>query len=619
MRDLPKAAASLAVAALCATPFARRAAADETYVSASSTTSLLYNGDNRSVAKDQVGSVVDDDWGAGYEHLTLQGGWKQFRAQLRVDGAYFYLSPSPADVALKLVGERTPGASTESDAVYFRRVLNQTGIELSNRYIHWFYPTKYAVSHQGSRHELTVGDFYAELGRGLVLSVRKQDEVATDTSIRGVRALWRAGGAGGPRVRALLLGGSMNPLRIDETSGRYLGTTGEARPGYLAVTEAGMPTSVSTDFVPRPTAAYAPDSVAGAQLTLSMNSLTLATQASLLQRQEPLGLDQSRASRRVLTASQSLHMPALAEVVDAYFEGAVQYHDSSRALGYDLLGFGLYAAVSYTAKRFTVVAEGKHYRGIYPLRANIDLGSAREFSAVQYSVPPNTLPVWADYELGDFNTCTTGGRTRGDLPITQNFAVFAWVGYYQSWAESVSNLACVTSRENRNQAWDLAVGPRGRWAGGDGHAEATLGTRIDRADRLIALTNGNSTHDFYRENYLRYDLVHPLAKKYAIQFQGRARLRRQTLGGPDGPWAEGENAIALTWPWALTTSVGIEYDTSPLSPRTYLHGLVHWRMSSSNSLALFVGQRRGAMRCVAGVCRRYPPFEGARLDLTVQF
>jgi hypothetical protein len=38
-----------------------------------------------------------------------------------------------------------------------------------------------------------------------------------------------------------------------------------------------------------------------------------------------------------------------------------------------------------------------------------------------------------------------------------------------------------------------------------------------------------------------------------------------------------------------------------------------------NAVNLFVGQRRAAIRCVSGVCRLFPPFEGARLELISRF
>jgi hypothetical protein len=54
-------------------------------------------------------------------------------------------------------------------------------------------------------------------------------------------------------------------------------------------------------------------------------------------------------------------------------------------------------------------------------------------------------------------------------------------------------------------------------------------------------------------------------------------------------------------------------------PPTYVNGQLGYRLSSDSSLSLFVGQRRGALRCVGGVCRVFPPFEGAALDLTLRF
>ena len=99
----------------------------------------------------------------------------------------------------------------------------EAGTELSNRYINWLYPAKYYVAYGSRSVELTLGDSYAEFGRGFVLSVRKQDELASDTTIRGLRATTRLT-SGELKLRLSAVAGSLNPLRIDESSGRYLGT-----------------------------------------------------------------------------------------------------------------------------------------------------------------------------------------------------------------------------------------------------------------------------------------------------------------------------------------------------------------------------------------------------------
>ena len=38
-----------------------------------------------------------------------------------------------------------------------------------------------------------------------------------------------------------------------------------------------------------------------------------------------------------------------------------------------------------------------------------------------------------------------------------------------------------------------------------------------------------------------------------------------------------------------------------------------------NNLRLFVGQQRGGLRCVSGICRLFPAFSGARIELTLRF
>src|SRR6185436_9141493 len=110
--------------------------------------------------------------------------------------------------------------------------LNEAGGELSNRYINWVYPAKYFVSYESRSVDVTLGDGYAEFGRGLVLSLRKLDELSSDTTLRGARVTGRVKSSG-LELSATALGGELNPLRIDAASGRYLGVHASALPGVL--------------------------------------------------------------------------------------------------------------------------------------------------------------------------------------------------------------------------------------------------------------------------------------------------------------------------------------------------------------------------------------------------
>ena len=57
----------------------------------------------------------------------------------------------------------------------------------------------------------------------------------------------------------------------------------------------------------------------------------------------------------------------------------------------------------------------------------------------------------------------------------------------------------------------------------------------------------------------------------------------------------------------------------PALQPSYFNAQVGYHFTTDSSLSLFVGQRRGALRCVGGICRIFPPFEGASLDAVVRF
>jgi hypothetical protein len=220
-----------------------------------------------------------------------------------------------------------------------------------------------------------------------------------------------------------------------------------------------------------------------------------------------------------------------------------------------------------------------------------------------------------------FNTCVTGGRAKGDVEVGKDEDLYAWIGHYWTWAESVTNEHCEIADENLNRVWDFATGLEITSQQRKSRHNAMVGARIDETDRVINNAQGGETNVFYEEVYVRYDLMRHLTGPFSLQFQGWHRRRYQVLGGPEDAWFEGQHLTGVEWAPHLSTAFGIEYDTrpGPGTPDTYFNGQVAWRFTSDTSVALFVGQRRGSLRCVGGVCRVFPPFEGARLDATLRF
>jgi hypothetical protein len=110
-----------------------------------------------------------------------------------------------------------------------------------------------------------------------------------------------------------------------------------------------------------------------------------------------------------------------------------------------------------------------------------------------------------------------------------------------------------------------------------------------------------------------------LVGPFALELDGAHRRRQKALGGPGEPWFEGEHVTALDWGPNWSFGVGFEYDTDPRVPPTYVNLVGRFRPTPAASVSLFVGQRRGTLRCEGGVCREVPPFEGFRMDGTVRF
>src|SRR5690606_29754750 len=134
-----------------------------------------------------------------------------------------------------------------------------------------------------------------------------------------------------------------------------------------------------------------------------------------------------------------------------------------------------------------------------------------------------------------------------------------------------------------------------------------LGTRFDHAAQPFSTPVGDATAVFYRELYLRYDVVQWIGGDNSIQLQGWHRRRRQSLGGPTLPWLQGITTTALQVARAWIFAVANEYDHNPAFPAANFNGQVRYNIASSDNLTLFVGQQQGCLRFVSGVDRVFPP------------
>lgn len=634
----------------------------------SNTTELSYHFDNRNDAPVDATNQnlvpaehVDDRYGEWLNRLYVRAFYWRLTFGLRLDSAV-YIDPMTRADAQDLIVTELGRADLNLE--------NRFARELHSRYSSVVYPAKLWLNYSEPGLDATAGDFYAQLGRGLVFSVRKIDEIGVDTTVRGLKVS-ADHSVGDFRVAGMAFGGQLNPMRIDLPTGRIL--TGSGSPMFFLFPEASdfQYYSAPTDpaaTVDRARPGYLEDTAVGTHLEAGSDDILFGVNAAALVRQSNSAdqlrcrdfegrpaddclaefpsfstPDASRGHDQINNLSGSVTIPPIADILDGYVEVAGQHQSDGRVFAVDsagnpadredsLSGYAVYANVNISAGPVTATLEGKHYRSFYPLGANIDTASpgfgAPEFSIVTYSQPPTAESVYVE-PINAPDICNTGGRSKVDVRFNRNAMLFGWLGHFTSFSEiDPTNRECATGDELRTDTWDTAGGLKLDVEEGKTHAWAWAGVRFnDRAEPAVnnALLPFESSV-FYREQYVRYDAHKHLAGDFSLSSLGFHRRRYEPTILIE-PWHEGENYLALDWAPHLSFVFGYEYQTRPGFPTHYFSGAIEYRSKSdetvwhqiADTVRLFAGQRRAAQRCVGGTCRIFPAFEGAKLELVSKF
>jgi hypothetical protein len=644
-------------------------------IDVTNTATLAYAFDNRddvASAAPPPSTIVNDTYGESLDRLNVQAYWWRLRLGVRIDAATYFAQLDETELQ-EIARERLPdgtGAERNDYVNAFKR-------ELNTRYRNTYYPSKLSLGYTAPGIDLTLGDFYAQFGRGFVLSVRKIDELATDTTIRGAKASFKESGEAGS-LSFTALAGQMNPIRIDEQSGRRLNADGS--PLFFGFPKAQNfeyfyfdPAGNSEWLTTRERPSYLEDSMFGASLEGGPRFFSVGAHGTLLRRKsyaedylrclDADGLDCgsryptfttnniSRLRDTIITASSSVNVPDIAGFGDLYVEAAMQHLTDGRPSGIDgtgftqspdLTGYALYGSATVRGGPIAVNLEGKHYRSFFPLSANVNSNSAAdstfaapEFDTVNYNQPPVVEPIYTQ-PIGQPNICITGGRVKADYEGAPEKRVYGWVGRYTSLSEvNALNAECVdASPEERTHTWDTGAGADLGFERGRSYVKAWVGLRnTEHAAPVEGVNRRGPSTSFYREGYVRYDMAKHLGGDFTLQAQGFHRYRYEPLFNLEA-WAEGENYTALRWAPHYAFIMGVEYlgrrSCTPdpdVEACYYFSGGFQYKSGARDTVLeqlfdtvnVFVGQRRGAIRCVSGVCRQFPPFEGARLELTSRF
>ena len=557
--------------------------------------------------------ATDQGYFAWLNRLNLVLGWKKLTFGTRIDSSVYTLRPEDGDFS-----DPQLKSNAQKDG--------------ATRYRNSLYPAKVYLTYKTEGLEVTAGDAYVQFGRGLVLSMRKVDELGIDTTLRGAKIV-----ANKDVFGLTLIGGIANVARVDEPSGRAL----------------FLPNAVNNDLR-GVSPLFGSDRIVGASITAGRGQpVVLSTNGVLLTRcapysynangtvndstlDAPVGTcsDADRStflatllprnrSRQTVNASQTLEIPNLWGHGNFYLEGAVQKRDPNSPTQGNSEGNALYASLVSSGGPVTNTVEMKSYRNFNPLAASVNVSRASAFANIAYSAPPTAEPVIADSMFYDFNACVTGARDRLDYRLTDTMLVYGTFGYFVSKSEQPTGSCDALGRSKATDKDGTT----------DFVTDGSVGTewRFDD-DKSIAFLNLNGRHDvkatgdtYYDELAFQYSITKYISGPYSLEFAGRHRLRKQADENIRGdsfvgsPWRQGEHMTALKVAPKWILSQGIEYTTQVGLPTYYFNGGILYKFTSQSNIRLYAGQNRGGLRCVSGICRVFPAFSGARAELTIRF
>ncbi len=591
------------------------------------------------------------DW---LNRLNVQLSWWRFTLGLRLDSAVY--GNRPADESTCGSGTFLPCLSGMNATPAGRYNLQ---LQEVTQFHDSIYPAKLWASYNAPGLEVTVGDAYVQFGRGLLLAMRKIDELGLDTTLRGGKISWQS-----DPFAATFVAGFANPARIDEATGESLflpppnptmpgsppprpalpGTT-LAQPvfgsdrviGADVQAGRGLPITLSTHVVRYTRCSPVHYNAAGDPYDGSFDAPfgscnSVDTENWLLSL--PTGAGPIINASDIGMVGQSVEIPSLWGHGKLYIEGALQdaYHDAYITNAVmenqpkNSQGNAVYGSLALDAGPLTNTLEVKSFRNFYPVVGAVNVGPVPAFGNVVYSIPPTTEAITQDSELGFFGVCVNGGRLRSNVRVSKDLLVYGAGAFYHSQSETLAGTCDSagntvpfpnqTVAASITNVWDGLAGIEWFFDEHLSHFFASTGVRND-------VTGQDEL--FYHELHAEYAMTKHVKGPYSIEVTGHHRLRyefNQNAEGPGGtfvPWHEGDNYVALKVSPKYVLSQGFEYTTLLGLPTYYFNGSARYNFRSDSSVVLFVGEQRGGLRCISGVCRVFPAFEGTRLEVTVRF
>lgn len=401
--------------------------------------------------------------------------------------------------------------------------------------------------------KLTAGDFYKQLGRGLILALRKVDEVGFDVVLRGGEVAANLGS-----VQISVFGGRTNSVNIDNLKFKFV----EEPEDILTGTE------VKTEF---------------SFLQLGLHGLYRQNRDNVIES------DFKDAGNSVGAFSSAT---LLEGDMSIYMEGAFQ---ETRLADQVTQGHAGYGTIYYALGDLITTIEAIQLNDFVQNGRRKDIkGQAGDF--FRYNQPPTLERIDQETSKG---IDERAGRlmleyslSEGDILLSSN-ALFK-----QEFPDTPSELTTlhayggseVNYNEGRSRL-SLSGGYRDLKRTGDGQSES-----------------------FKEMKHVEGTWLQHLFGRTSARLATLMEFR--TLEGDD--YVRGSNFIGLeNGEWgSLTFEYGLDNQRVEEGIRNHFYaGILSANVMRGLVIKGLAGTQRGGLKCVAGICRDYPSFAGAQVEV----
>ncbi|MBU0551736.1 hypothetical protein KKF91_00405 [Myxococcota bacterium] len=404
---------------------------------------------------------------------------------------------------------------------------------------------------------IDIGDIHLEMGRGIALSLKPIESAGVDTALRGGQMAYQS-----KKIEFNIFGGEANPANLDTLSQKHVVDTPDRIIGIRGQIQANK-----------------------ALPTIGIFGIYLKPDDQKLN--ELLNAEKEDQN---ITTGITIQAREILNTFDIYIEGDYQ---KRRLIDQEETGKAIYSTIDLTIKETIILIEGIYLNGFEQRGSPHTATDTR----VSYNRPPTLERI--DQEVLETRDIL-GGRIRLERPIISEDYVGHINGMYR--------IQSPDSEEEITQIHGYAgleIYLPDKLAFSGGYRDERYSGGALKGEKLKSMIHGEG------------DLTVGL-EGYELHAQSTNELRRRPSDGDSGGekrYARGSTLLGLERGGRMGLTLEYGYDTEKEGVRQHFFaGIAHWKFLEGQKLRLAAGTQRGGVKCIAGICREYPAFAGARFE-----